>query len=143
MGARVNRPGWLISADVQGRTRVVQWCFAATSTVEPTLGCLDMIAIFDSASAAPMLKSEVRKTARRCLEGIERRFDGREWIARTRSTVADIKIAGVLRGARKTDLMDPLPRVKNYGSRCMARAAWQRTLAPSAERLGVAVDDIR
>ena len=128
MGARVNRFGWLIPADVQGRTRVVQWCFAATSKVERTLGRLDMIAIFDSASAAPMLKSDVRKIARHWLEGIERRLVGREWIACTRSTVADIKMAGVLRGARKTDLMDPF-----RAPRTTARAA--RRAQPGSARL--------
>src|SRR5882757_4704442 len=37
------KAGKLIPRDVQGRTRVVQWCFAATSTVEPTLVCIDVI----------------------------------------------------------------------------------------------------
>src|SRR5678816_4002029 len=33
----------LIPADVKGRTRVVQWCFAAASTVEPMLQSMDLI----------------------------------------------------------------------------------------------------
>lgn len=41
------KAGKLIAQDFEGRTRVVQWCFAAVSTVEPTLICLDMFAIFD------------------------------------------------------------------------------------------------
>jgi glutathione S-transferase len=52
-------------------------------------------------------------------------------------------MAGVLRGIRKSDLMEPFPRVKAYHERCLARPAWQRTLALSAERLGVSVEDIR
>ena len=74
---------------------------------------------------------------------IERRLQGREWIACTDFTVADIMMASVLRGIRKTDLMEPFPEVKAYYERCHARPAWQRTLAMYAERLGIRADDIR
>jgi glutathione S-transferase len=57
--------------------------------------------------------------------------------------VADIMMACVLRGIRKTDLMEPFPRVKGYYERCQARPAWQRALGLYAERLGVSVNDIR
>ena len=137
------KAGKLIPGDVQGRTRVVQWCFAATSTVEPTLTFLDFIEIFDSAKAAPKLKEDVRKIARRWLGDVERRLADRAWIACDDFTVADLMMAGVLRNIRKTDLMDPFPRMKAYYERCHARPAWQRTLGLYAERLGVSVDDIR
>jgi glutathione S-transferase len=137
------KAGKLIPSDVQGRTRVMQWCFAATSTVEPTLVCLDAIEIFDSDNAAPKLKTEVRKLAGRWLGDLERRLEGREWVACDEFTAADIMMAGVLRTIRKTDLMAPFPKVKAYFERCQARPAWQRTLGLYAERLGVSVDDIR
>jgi glutathione S-transferase len=57
------KAGKLIPGDVQGRTRVVQWCFAAVSTVEPTLVCIDLIGMFDSGKAAHKLHAEVRKLA--------------------------------------------------------------------------------
>ena len=135
------KAGKLIPADVQGRTRVVQWCFAATSTVEPTLSCLDMIEIFDK--GAHKLQADVRKLAGRWLAGVERRLEGREWIACTEFTVADIMMSGVLRTIRKTDLLQPFPGIQAYYGRCFARPAWQRTLALYAERVGVNVDDIR
>jgi glutathione S-transferase len=137
------KAGKLIPGDVQGRTRVVQWCFAAASTVEPTLVCLDLIGIFDRGKTARELTGEVRKLAGRWLGDVERRLEDREWIACADFTVADIMMACVLRGIRKTDLMEPLPRVKAYYERCQARPAWQRTLALYAERIGVSVDDIR
>ena len=52
-------------------------------------------------------------------------------------------LAWVLRGIRKTHLMDPFPRLEAYYERGQARPAWQRTLSLYAERLGVSVDDIR
>ena len=137
------KAGKLIPGDVQGRTRVVQWCFAAVGTVEPTLTCIDIIEIFDSDKAAHKLNVEVRKLAHRWLGDVERRLEDREWIACADFTVADIMMACVLRGIRKTDLMEPFPKMKAYYERCLARPAWQRTLALYAERLGVSVDDIR
>lgn len=136
------KAGKLIPADVQGRTRVVQWCFAAASSVEPTLQCIDVIQIFGN-GADHDLEAEVHKLARRWLGGVERRLEGREWIACDDFTAADVIMAGVLRTIRKTDLMEPFPRLKAYYERCFARPAWQRTIGLSAERLGMKVDDIR
>ena len=137
------KAGKLIPGDVEGRTRVVQWCFAAVGTVGTTLVCLDLIGMFDPGRAAARLHAEVPKLAGRWLGDVERRLADREWIACAEFTVADIMMAGVLRGIRKTDLMEPFPRVKAYYERCLARPAWQRTLALYAERLGTSVDDIR
>ena len=137
------KAGKLIPGDVQGRTRVTQWCLAAVSTVAPILTALDVIAIFDTDNAAHKLIPEVRKIASRFLGDVERRLEGREWIACDEFTVADIMMAGVLRDSRKTDLMEPFPKVKAYYERCHARPAWHRTLGLYAERLGVRVDDIR
>ena len=94
-------------------------------------------------SLARELNTEVHKLALRWLGDVERRLEDREWIACADFTVADIMMASVLRGIRKTDLMKPFPRVKAYYERCQARPAWQRTLALYAERIGVSVDDIR
>jgi glutathione S-transferase len=137
------KAGKLIPSDVQGRTRVVQWCFAAASTVGATLMAIDLIEIFDSGKAAPKLHKEVGKVADRFLGDLERRLQDREWIACADFTVADIMLANVLRGIRKTDMLQPLPRVKAYYERCHARPPWQRALALYAERLGVSVDEIR
>jgi glutathione S-transferase len=137
------KAGKLIPPDVQGRTRVVQWCCAAASTVGATLGCIDTIEIFDSGKTAPKLHAEARKLAARWLGDLEQRLQQREWLACADFTVADIMMANVLRSIRKTDLMDPFPSIKAYYDRCHARPAWHRTLALYADRLGVSVDDIR
>src|SRR5690606_2788331 len=115
------KAGKLIPSDIQGRTRVVQWCFAA---VEPTLTCIDLLGIFDSGKAARRLHTEVPKIARRWLDGLEQRLDRREWIACGDFTAADIMMAGVLRTIRKTDLLQPFPRINAYYERCFSRPAW-------------------
>jgi glutathione S-transferase len=137
------KAGKLIPGDFQGRTRVVQWCFAATSTVEPTLVCGDVLEIFDPDNVTHKVKAEVRKLAGRWLGDLERRLEDRAWIACADFTVADIMMIGVLRSIRKTDLMAPFPNIRAYYERGQARPAWQRTLALYAERLGVRADDIR
>ena len=102
-----------------------------------------MLAIFDSGKAAPTLHEQVPKLAHRWLEGVEHQLEHREWLACADFTVADLIMAGVLRTIRKSDLMEPFPRIKAYYERCFTRPAWQRTLALSAERLGVSVEQIR
>ncbi len=137
------RSGKLIPSDAQGRTRVMQWCFAAVATIEPTLMAIDVIDIFDRDNEAGKVKVEARKLAGRWLSDLERRLEGRAWVACSDFTAADIMMAGVLRTIRKTDLMDPFPRIKAYYQRCFARPAWERALGLYAERMGMKVDDIR
>ena len=99
--------------------------------------------MFDAARTARKLDTEVRKLAGRWLGDVERRLADREWIACADFTVADLMLAGVLRGIRKSDMMAAFPKLKAYHERCMARPAWQRTLALYAERLGVSVAEVR
>src|SRR6185503_5877982 len=68
------KAGKLIPADVQGRSRVVQCCFAAASTVEPTLQSIDVVAIFGNGTDKK-LEAAVRKLAQRWLGGVERRLE--------------------------------------------------------------------
>ena len=72
----------------------------------------------------------------RVLDGVNRRLEGRDWIATDDFTIADLLLASVLRQIRHTDLMDDYPNVKAFYARAMARPAWRRTLDLYAERLG-------
>jgi glutathione S-transferase len=135
------KAGKLIPSDVQGRTRVSQWCFAAVATLDPTFASLDLVGIFDPQNQR--LEGEIRKLAHRWLKDLERRLADRTWIACSDFTVADIMMAGVLRNVRKTDLLDPFPKTKAYRDRCFARPAWERALNMYAARFGVSVNDIR
>ena len=136
------KAGKLIPPDFEGRMRVVQWCFAALNTVERPLLEIQLIDKFGGENTENR-RAEMVEQAGRSLDGLERRLDGREWIACADFTVADILLASVLREIRKTDLMDRYPRLKAYYERALARPAWQRTLASYSERLGVTVADIR
>ena len=135
------KAGKLIPPDFEGRMRVVQWCFAALNTVERPLLEIQLIDKFGGENSENR-RAEMAKQAGRWLDGLERRLDGREWIACTDFTVADILLTTVLREIRKTDFMDPYPQLKAYYARALARPAWQRTLNSYSERLGVTVADI-
>jgi glutathione S-transferase len=137
------KAGKLIPSDVRGRTTVMQWCFAAVSTVAPTLSCIETIEIFDADRSATKVLAETRKLAARWFGDLERHLEAHEWVAHAEFTVADIAMASVLRTIRKTELMTPFPRIVSYFERCHTRPAWRRTLNLAAERLGVTVDQIR
>lgn len=137
------KAGKLIPADFAGRTRVVQWCFAALATVERPLFEMAMINIGVRGQGARAGHESLVKEAGRWFDGLERRLEGREWIACDEFTVADILLATVLRQVRHTDLIEPYPRLKAYYERALARPAWRRTLRLCAERQGAAAADIR
>jgi glutathione S-transferase len=137
------KSGKLIPADFEGRMRVVQWCFAVLTTIERPMMEIQLIDKFGGGEGAENRRTEMVKAAGRWLDGLERRLDGHEWIACADFTVADILLASVLREIRKTDLLDPYPRLKAYYARALARPAWERTLNSYSERLGVTVADIR
>src|SRR6185312_13548277 len=128
------KAGQLIPADFAGRTRVVQWCFAALATVERPLFEIQMIDIGVRGKGTGEQRAALVKEAGRWLDGLERRLDGREWIACEEFTVADILLATVLRAARPTGLIESYARLQDYCASALARPAWQRTLSLCAER---------
>ena len=136
------KAGKLIPTDFEGRTRVTQWCFSALSTVERPMMEIQLIGDGDD-EASLRRREEMRKEAGRWLGGLERRLQGRQWIAAEKFTVADILLATVLREIRKTDLMNEYENVGAYYARAMDRPAWRKTMALYAERLGVTVAEIQ
>jgi len=132
--------GTLLPTDFHARLVVTQWCLHALNTVEWATQQIQLIDKFGGGEGAAARRAELVKQAERSLQLIERRLDGREWIATDDFTVADILMACVLRQIRTTDLMDGYPRVKAYFERALARPAWRRALAAYAERFGALAD---
>jgi glutathione S-transferase len=130
-----------LPADAAGRTAVIQWCFAALTTVEPPVAMIKLIDLGGLPGAGEQHAALVR-WSRRALGGLERRLDGRTWIVADDFTVADILLATVLRQIRHTDLLADYPRLRAYYERALARPAWRRTLERYAERFGMTAADI-
>jgi len=133
--------GRLMPADAAGRLKVIQWCFAATGTVQPALS---MIAMVDAGFMGqdPAARAFLVDLATRWLAGLERQLQGRDWITGDDFTIADITLADVLREIRETDLMDGYPKVKAFYARAFARPARRRARELTAERMGVDVSRI-
>jgi glutathione S-transferase len=126
----------LIPRDVQGRTHVTQWCFAALNTLEPPLFQIAMIDLTGDPTGRQRRPALV-DWANRALTGIEKQLSRHAHIAGADFTVADILTVTVLREVRQSEVLDGFPKVKDYAARCQQRPAWQRALADYERRLGV------
>ena len=133
--------GRLMPADEAGRLKVIQWCFAATATVQPALS---MIAMVDAGFMGhdPATREFLVVLATRWLAGLERQLEGRDWITGDDFTIADITLADVLREIRETDLMDVYPNVRAFYARAFARPARRKARELTAARMGVPLDAI-
>lgn len=137
------KSGKLIPSDFQGRTRVVQWSFAALATVEPPLQEILLIDGGGFKNTGDHRNTNLLRWADRVLGGVERRLEGRTWLATDEFTVADMLLSMVLREQRKIDLIKSHPNLKAYYARAFDRPAWRKALAAYAERLGAKVADLQ
>jgi glutathione S-transferase len=121
------KAGQLIPGDIAGEAQVVRWCFAAMNSLEIPLMSIAMI---DWVKDEPGGKNRENMVnwAKLHLGRLERWLDGREFIATDTFTVADILMAHVLSGPTSEQLIKAYPGVTAYRDRCLARAAWKRTL---------------
>ena len=135
------KSGRLMPADQAGRLRVIQWCFAATATVQPALS---MIAMVDAGFMGkdPAAREFLVGLATRWLAGLERQLEGHDWITGDDFTIADITLADVLREIRETDLIDGYPNVRAFYARAFARPARRKARELTAARMGVPLDAI-
>ena len=133
--------GRLMPPDAAGRLRVIQWCFAATATVQPALS---MIAMVDAGFMGkdPAAREFLVGLATRWLAGLERQLEGHDWITGDDFTIADITLADVLREIRETDLIDGYPNVRAFYARAFARPARRKARELTAARMGVPLDAI-
>ena len=129
------KAGKLIPRDLQGRTHVTQWCFAALNTLEPPLFQIAMIDLVGDPTG-PQRRPGLLDWANRALSGIDNQLARHAHIAGEEFTVADILTVTVLREVRKAEVLDGFPRVREYAARCQRRPAWKRTLADYERRLG-------
>ena len=130
------KAGKLIPRDIQGRTHVTQWCFAALNTLEPPLFQIAMIDLTGDPTG-PARRPALMDWANRALTGIDKQLARHAHIAGAEFTVADILTVTVLREVRQSEVLDGFPNVKDYVARCQQRPAWRRTLADYERRLGV------
>jgi glutathione S-transferase len=123
------KSGRLIGSDPAGEAQVLRWCFAAVSTIEPPLQNL-MVLDWSADGSCGKHRQFLVGWVHRVLGNLERWLAAREFVATDAFSIADILLAHVLSaGISDAGLLAPYPAVVAYRDRCLARPAWQRTLA--------------
>ncbi|MCC6007368.1 MAG: glutathione S-transferase N-terminal domain-containing protein [Rhodobacteraceae bacterium] len=129
-----DKTGKLIPADPQGRAEVLSWLMFQMGGVGPMFGQLGFFHKFAGAEIEdPRPRQRYVEEAARLLGVLERRLEGRDWVAGDYS-IADIALAPWLRSLvefyEAGDLVGwgALSRVPAYLERFLARPAVQRGL---------------
>jgi glutathione S-transferase len=122
------KTGKLIPNDLAGESQVVRWCFAATNSMEIPLMNILMIDWFKD-DGCRKHREFLAGWAHRHLSNLERWLDRRQFIATDSFTVADILMSHVLSVIKDDSLIQPYSNVRSYRDRCLARPAWQQTIA--------------
>ncbi|MBI2262174.1 MAG: glutathione S-transferase family protein [Caulobacterales bacterium] len=120
----------LMPADEAGRAMVMTWLFAAMNSIEPFVGQLATIDIFNADKGwAKERRPEVEAMVRKRLTDLQTALGDRKWFANDRFSAADILMTHVLRDLRHTDILADYPGLADYVARSEARPAFQRALA--------------
>lgn len=116
----------LMPPDPEGRARVSAWLFAALNSIEPQVAQVAEIDLFHAGeqwaglrrpSAVDALRTRLTKLAD---------WLGDQEYLENRFTAADLLMTTVLRDAK---LVEEIPALEAYRSRCMARPGFKKALA--------------
>lgn len=118
----------LLPAEPRARARATAWVFAALNSIEPSIGALIDVDIFNKDAAwAKEKRPSAEAFVKKRLGDLAQCLSGREWLE-DRFTAGDLMMATVLRILRHTDLVTADPVLGPYLARCEARPAFQRAL---------------
>ena len=117
----------LMPVDPRGRSEVIQWLFAALSSVEAASQPWSFFMFSSDTGETPMRKFFDGFLEAR-LKHMEAVLAGREWLAGTFS-IADILMADVLRLVHRFDGLAAYPACRAYVARATARPAFVKAHA--------------
>ena len=119
----------LMPADEAGRAMVMTWLFAAMNSVEPFVGELATIDLFNADKPwAKARRPEVESFLRKRLGELQAALGDRRWFANDRFSAADIVMTHVLRDLRHTTILADFPALAAYVARAEVRPAFRRAL---------------
>lgn len=119
----------LMPSQADGRARTSAWMFAALNSIEPSIGKLAEIDLFNAGAAW----AEARRPA--AVDAVQKRLTELEgWLAgrdylEGRFTAGDLLMTTVLRILRHTNIVSERPALHAYQTRCEARPAFKKALA--------------
>lgn len=117
----------LMPKDLQGRSEVTQWLFAALNSVEAATQPWVLMHFVGDTSETPGRKL-LNDFVKIRLEHTEKVLSGREWLV-GRFTVADLLLADVLRVVDRFDGLAKYPACRDYAARATSRPAFVKAHA--------------
>ncbi|MFW2829858.1 glutathione S-transferase family protein [Sphingomonas sp. ID0503] len=111
-----------------GRVRAISWLFASLNSIEPFVMNLAEVDYFETDEEVKKRRRPgVVEMIRTRLDQVETALGDDEYLAGEFS-IADMMLAGVLRGLEGTDILDEFPKVAAFQQRCLGRPAFQRAI---------------
>jgi glutathione S-transferase len=127
--AVAKRSAALMPEDEAGRDQTLAWMFAALNTVDvPVQDLFDIDVLHSQETWAQLRRPHVVKAVEARLGELAGALGERDYLL-GRFTAADILMVTVLRFIRHTDLVEALPTLAAYVSRCEARPAFRDALS--------------
>jgi glutathione S-transferase len=117
----------LMPANPHGRSKVIEWLFAALNSVEAA-SLPSSIFVFSGDTAETPGRKHLDEFLKARLKHMETVLAGREWLAGTFS-VADILMADVLRLVDRFDGLTKYPACRDYVARTTARPSFVKAHA--------------
>ena len=123
------RSGVLMPENVDERSQVLVWCFAALNSVEPFLANLAEVDFFmEDEDEKAKRRPGVLAMAEQRLSDVQTALGDRPWLVGERFTVADLLMASVLKIARSLDVLAGVPALAAYQERCIDRPAYRKAI---------------
>lgn len=113
----------LMPRDPKGEADVIQWLISALNSVEMLTVPWWFVGL-SGASENPLYEWMNMR-----LDHLEHVLEGREWLAASRFTVADILMADVLRVPDVLNELETRPALRDYVARALARPAFEKARA--------------
>ncbi len=123
------KSGQFIPSDPLGRKEVLEWLFWQTGNQGPMAGQHSHFFNYapEDVRQQGYAFERYKGETERCLAVLERRLDGRDWLAGSDYSIADMQCWPWVLIAKALGLdLDPFPRVKDWRARIKERPAVQR-----------------
>ena len=123
------KTGRLLGEGVRGRSETIQWLMFQVGGVGPMMGQANVFGRY-AEETIPFAIERYARECRRLFEALERRLEGREWLADDRYTIADIGNYAWVRTHRWSRVdVTGLPNLAAWRHRIRSRPAVERGLA--------------
>jgi len=122
----------LVPPDLRGRARVRQWCdFASTSLYAQSYDLHTHTADAQPGDRSPFVATRARIALDRALAVLEKHLEGRQYVAGSTLSIADLSIASVMHMIQTRAQVDlnAYPNIAEHYARISERPAWRKAIS--------------